>query len=104
MITTTNGSWRARTVVVASGAYNLANIPAFADAVPAAVRSLPATEDRNPDQLDGGGGLVVGASATSVQLAQEIQRAGRPVTLAVGGNVRVPRVYRGMDIMGDSTP
>jgi putative flavoprotein involved in K+ transport len=99
MITATNGRWRARTVVVASGAYNLANIPAFADAVPPAVRSLPATEYRNPGQLDSGGVLVVGASATGVQLAQEIQRSGRPVTLAVGGHVRVPRVYRGMDIM-----
>ena len=99
MITATNGRWRARTVVVASGAYNLANIPAFADAVPAVVTSLPATEYRNPGQLDSGGVLVVGASATGVQLAQEIQRSGRPVTLAVGGHVRVPRVYRGMDIM-----
>ena len=99
MITTTSGRWRARTVVVASGACNLANIPAFADAVPAVVRSLPATEYRNPGQLDGGGVLVAGASAAGVQLAQEIQRSGRPVTLAVGGHVRVPRVYRGMDIM-----
>ena len=81
MITTTSGRWRARTVVVASGACNLANIPAFADAVPAVVRSLPATEYRDPDQLDGGGVLVVGASATGVQLAQEIQRSGRPSPL-----------------------
>lgn len=99
LIATTNGRWRARTVVVASGAYNLATIPAFAAAVPAVVRSLPATEYRNPGQLDGGGVLVVGASATGIQLAQEIQRSGRTVTLAVGGHVRVPRVYRGMDIM-----
>jgi putative flavoprotein involved in K+ transport len=42
--------------------------------------------------------LVVGASATGVQLAQEIRRSGRPVTLAVGEHVRLPRVYRGRDI------
>jgi len=99
LITATSGRWRARTVVVASGACNLANVPAFADTVPPAVRSLPAVDYRNPGQLDDGGVLVVGASATGVQLAQEIQRSGRPVTLAVGGHVRVPRVYRGMDIM-----
>jgi len=42
--------------------------------------------------------LVVGASATGVQIAHEIQRSGRPVTLAVGEHVRGPREYRGRDI------
>ena len=42
--------------------------------------------------------LVVGASATGVQLADEIHRSGRPVTLAVGEHVRLPRTYRGRDI------
>jgi putative flavoprotein involved in K+ transport len=40
----------------------------------------------------------VGASATGVQLAAEIHRSGRPVTLAVGEHVRLPRTYRGRDI------
>ena len=53
---------------------------------------------RNPDQLADGGVLVVGASATGIQLADEIHRSGRPVTLAVGGHVRAPRTYRGRDI------
>ena len=53
---------------------------------------------RNPDQLAEGGVLIVGASATGTQLADEIQRSGRPVTLAVGEHVRAPRVYRGRDI------
>jgi putative flavoprotein involved in K+ transport len=53
---------------------------------------------RNPDQLDDGGVLVVGASATGTQLADEIHRSGRPVTLSVGEHVRAPRVYRGKDI------
>ncbi len=42
--------------------------------------------------------LVVGASASGVQVADELARAGREVTLAVGEHVRVPRTYRGMDI------
>ena len=42
---------------------------------------------------------MVGAAATGVQLAHEIQSSGRPVTLAVGSHVRLPRLYRGMDIM-----
>ena len=43
--------------------------------------------------------LVVGASATGVQLADEIHRSGRPVTLSVGEHVRLPRTYRGRDVL-----
>ena len=50
------------------------------------------------EQLAEGGVLVVGASATGVQIAHEIHRSGRPVTLAVGEHVRGPRMYRGRDI------
>ena len=52
-----------------------------------------------PDQLRAGGVLVVGASATGVQLADEIHRSGRPVTLSVGEHVRLPRTYRGRDVL-----
>jgi len=54
---------------------------------------------RNPGQIDEGGVLVVGASASGTQIADELQRAGRSVTLAVGEHVRLPRVYRGKDIL-----
>ena len=53
---------------------------------------------RNPGDIEEGSVLVVGASATGIQLAEEIHRSGRSVTLAVGEHVRVPRVYRGRDI------
>jgi putative flavoprotein involved in K+ transport len=99
VVTTTAGDWRARTVVVASGPYHTVEVPEFAVTVPPGVTSLTPAEYRNPDHLDEGGVLVVGAAATGVQLADEIQRSGRAVTLAVGGHVRVPRVYRGRDIM-----
>src|SRR6266566_4951566 len=54
---------------------------------------------RNPGQLPPGGVLVVGASASGVQLADELARSGRPVTLAVGEHVRMPRTYRGRDVL-----
>ena len=54
---------------------------------------------RNPNQLPDGGVLVVGASATGVQLAHEIQQSGRQVTLSVGEHVRLPRMYRGRDVL-----
>jgi putative flavoprotein involved in K+ transport len=66
--------------------------------LPRGIRSLTPKEYRNPDQLEDRGVLVVGASATGLQLADEIHRSGRPVTLAVGEHIRMPRQYRGRDI------
>jgi putative flavoprotein involved in K+ transport len=98
LVTSDKGSWQCRTVVLATGACNIATIPKFAGAVPPAIATLTAMEYRNPDQLEDGGVLVVGASATGTQLAEEIHRSGRPVTMAVGEHIRAPRVYRGRDI------
>jgi putative flavoprotein involved in K+ transport len=98
-VTTTRGAWHSRAVVLASGASNLQNVPAFASGLPASVASLSSRQYRNPDQLEAGGVLVVGASATGVQLAEEVQRSGRQVTLAVGEHIRMPRRYRGRDIL-----
>src|SRR6516162_7406827 len=88
----------ARTVVLATGACNVPAIPAAAGAVPASITTLTPFTYRDPGQLPDGGVLVVGASATGVQLAAEIHRSGRPVTLAAGEHVRLPRTYRSRDI------
>jgi putative flavoprotein involved in K+ transport len=88
----------ARAVVLATGACTLPAIPALADAVPPSITTLTPLTYRDPGELPDGGVLVVGASATGVQLAAEIHRSGRPVTLAVGEHVRLPRTYRGRDI------
>jgi len=97
-VTTDQGEWRCETVVLASGAFNVPHVPAFASAVPASVETLSAMAYRNPSELDDGGVMVVGASASGVQIAHEIQASGRRVTLAVGEHVRGPRMYRGRDI------
>ena len=89
---------RTRTVVLASGACNLPAIPGIAGAVPPWVTTLTPLTYRDPGQLPDGAVLVVGASATGVQLADEIHKSGRPVTLALGEHVRLPRTYRGRDI------
>jgi putative flavoprotein involved in K+ transport len=88
----------ARTVVLATGACNLPAIPRIADALPPWMTTVTPLTYRNPGQLPDGGVLVVGASATGVQLADEIRQSGRPVTIAVGEHVRLPRTYRGRDI------
>ena len=89
---------RTRAVVLATGACTLPAIPAIASAVPPPVTTLTPLTYHDPGQLPDGGVLVVGASATGVQLTAEIHRSGRPVTLAAGEHVRLPRTYRGRDI------
>jgi len=98
-VTTSRGEMHARTVVIASGACNAPSLPQFSDAVPASVEQLTPFGYRGPGQLPDGGVLVVGASATGVQLAAELRRSGRPVTLSVGEHVRLPRTYRGRDVL-----
>ena len=97
-ISTDQGEWQCRTVVLATGACNVPCVPPVAEALPSGIRTLTAMDYRRPDQLEQGGALVVGASATGTQLAEEIHRSGRPVTIAVGEHIRAPRVYRGRDI------
>jgi putative flavoprotein involved in K+ transport len=74
-------------------------LPALRAAVPDTVACFTALDYRNPTQLPDGGVLVVGASATGAQLADEIRRSGRHVVLSVGEHVRLPRLYRGRDVL-----
>jgi putative flavoprotein involved in K+ transport len=97
-VVTDQGDWQCSTVVVATGAFNVPRVPDYADAVPSALETLTPKEYRNPGRLAEGGVLVVGASATGVQIAHEIRCSGRAVTVAVGEHVRGPRLYRGKDI------
>jgi putative flavoprotein involved in K+ transport len=99
LVRTDQDSWEARAVVLASGACNVAQIPALHEAVPAEITMLTPMGYRTPDQLPKGGVLVVGASASGIQIADEVHRSGRAVTLAVGEHVRMPRSYRGLDIL-----
>ena len=98
VVATTRGDWQCQAVVLATGACNIASVPTFAQAVPSTVCTLTSMQYRNPSQIEEGGVLVVGASATGIQIADEVHRSGRPVTLSVGEHVRAPRVYRGRDI------
>jgi putative flavoprotein involved in K+ transport len=97
-VVTDQGTWNCRSVVIATGATGRPHIPDCATEAPRSIQQIAPSSYRNPDQLAGNGVLVVGASASGLQLADELQRSGRPVTLAVGSHARVPRNYRGMDI------
>jgi putative flavoprotein involved in K+ transport len=97
-IETTAGMWEAAAVVLASGPFNQAKVPALAADLPAAIHQVTALDYRRAAQLGPGRVLVVGASATGVQIADELLASGREVTVAVGEHVRMPRTYRGRDI------
>lgn len=96
---TDRGRWTARNVVIATGYHSRAKVPSLAAGLPADIAQLSTSGYRSPASLPGGGVLVVGASASGVQIAHELARAGRPVYLAVGCHTRLPRRYRGRDIL-----
>ena len=98
-VVTDDGVWEAPTIMLANGGLTVPHVPDLATAVPADVVSITPDRYRRPTDLPPGGVLVVGASATGIQIAEELERSGRPVTLAVGEHVRMPRRYRGRDIM-----
>ena len=98
VVRTDHGAISCRAVIVASGASSTPRIPSIAGELPSQIRQLAPIHYRHPGDVDDGRVLVVGASASGVQLAEELARTGRDVTLAVGQHTRLPRTYRGMDI------
>jgi putative flavoprotein involved in K+ transport len=97
-VSTDAGTWHAGHLVIATGPHGVPVLPAGLDPAHAPATLLTARDYRSPAQVAPGGVLVVGASASGVQIADELQRAGRQVTLAVGRHTRMPRSHRGFDI------
>lgn len=98
VVRTPEATWQAGQVVIATGWCAEPHVPRPAERLDPRIAQLTPATYRRPDALDEGGVLVVGASASGVQLADELVRAGRDVVLAAGGHSRVPRRYRGLDI------
>lgn len=97
-VDTDDGPWSCRAVVVATGTEGEPRLPALARDLPGHLQQVAASGYRGPGQIAPGAVLVVGAAASGVQIADELRRAGRAVTVAAGDHVRVPRTYRGRDI------
>ena len=98
LIATSGATLRARAVVIATGACDLPNVPGWAKGLPADIAQVTTRTYNHPGDIAPGGVLVVGGSATGVQLAEELHHAGHAVTLASGSHVPMPRRYRGQDI------
>ncbi|MDR7251382.1 putative flavoprotein involved in K+ transport [Nocardioides sp. BE266] len=98
-VVTSRGTWHARHVVIATGPHGTPNVPTGLGGLDTSrVDLLTSNNYRNPARLAAGGVLVVGASASGLQIADELSRAGRDVTIAVGRHTRMPRRHRGLDI------
>ena len=98
-VATSNGEWRARAVVIATGDCDMPVIPRISARLDPGILQLAPSRYRRPDMLPDGGVLIVGASSTGIQLADEISASGRRVIIATGHHTRMPRTYRGRDIM-----
>jgi putative flavoprotein involved in K+ transport len=88
-----------RQVVIASGHANELSIPPFAKKISASIKQLHTSEYRNSGQLPGGTVLVVGSAQSGCQIAEDLADAGRKVFLSTSMVARVPRRYRGRDIV-----
>jgi len=95
-VTTSAGVFNAQRIVAATGPFQRPVIPAIAP-LHSHVLQLHSADYKNPQQLPQGGVLVIGAGSSGVQIADELQRAGKPVWLSVGPHDRPPRSYRGRD-------
>lgn len=99
VVITDRGVWASDAVVIATGYCDVPHVPAMAARLASDTVQIVPTRYRRPGELPDGGVLIVGASASGIQLADEIHAAGRPVTIAVGRHTRLPRCYRGKDIL-----
>lgn len=96
---TNQGSLTAQAVVVATATYMQPKVPALAQHLPKTVQQLRIGEYGNPSDVAPGAVLVVGSGETGCQIVEDLLRANRNVYLCVGRAARLPRRYRGRDIM-----
>lgn len=97
-VVTNRATWFCRTLVLANGAFGNPVTPSVASSLPKNTLSLHSKQYKNPAQMQPGKVLVVGASASGLQIANELVDSGFDVTLSVGEHVKIPRNYRGKDI------
>jgi putative flavoprotein involved in K+ transport len=98
-LTTAHGVFTAEQVVVATGCYHKAFLPAYAQEIPKRIVTLHSSNYKNPESLPEGAVLVVGSGQSGAQIAEDLHLAGRKVHLAVGAAPRCARRYRGRDVV-----
>jgi len=92
-------TWRAQNVVMCSGDQNVPTKPLISSALPSDLLSLHTAEYRRSEQAPEGAVLVVGAGQSGVQIVEDLLEAGRKVWLCTSKVGRIPRRYRGKDVI-----
>jgi putative flavoprotein involved in K+ transport len=98
LVRTSEGGYKARNVVIATGLYQSPKIPQFSRRIRADILQIHSMEYKNSRSLPDGAVLVVGTGQSGAQIAEELYQSGRKVYLSIGSTGRVPRRYRGRDI------
>jgi putative flavoprotein involved in K+ transport len=98
-VRTSGKTYQANNVVMATGSFQKPRIPAYSANIPEGIMQLHSGHYRNPSQLPDGAVLIVGAAQSGMQIAEELYQSGRTVYLVTGAAPRVPRRYRGRDIV-----
>jgi putative flavoprotein involved in K+ transport len=99
VLETTGGAVRARNVIVVTGPFQAPVIPAAGKDLPHSLYQVHASNYRGPGELPPGAVLVIGSGASGCQIADELLQAGRTVHLSASRHRRVPRRYRGKDVL-----
>ncbi len=98
-VSTSQGTFTADQIVVASGGYHTPIVPRMAERLPTSIVQMQSSEYRDPEALPDGAVLVVGSGQSGAQIAEDLHLAGRKVVLAVGEAPRCARFYRGRDVV-----
>jgi putative flavoprotein involved in K+ transport len=98
-VTTPERVFQALNVVIATGFFQQPKIPVLAADLSPVITQLHSSQYRNLASLPAGAVLVVGSGQSGCQIAEELYQGGRDVFLATGTAGRVPRRYRGKDVI-----
>jgi putative flavoprotein involved in K+ transport len=96
-VETSDGTYQAAHVVIATGTNRVPHIPAVSAQLSPSIFQLTAATYRNSAALPAGAVLVVGSGESGCQIAEELVQHGRQVYLSAGRCYWVPARYRGHD-------
>lgn len=91
LLQTSDGTVRARSVVVCTGAYQRSVLPTGAEDLPAHLAPLDPRTYRSPASVPDGAVLIIGSGQSGCQIAEELLDAGREVIVSCGKAPRAPR-------------
>ncbi|MHA2227459.1 MAG: flavin-containing monooxygenase [Candidatus Hodarchaeales archaeon] len=98
-IKTSNGEYIAQNVVIATGFFQTPKKADIMDSIDQGILQLHSTEYKNLNSVKEGSVLVVGSGQSGMQIAEELYQSGKKVFLAIGSTARIPRSYRGKDLV-----